>query len=96
MGGQRMDSKEIETLAQLSRLHFEPEELTAFTQEFEKTIAFVNQLNSLDTAGVPTSEGGVLSAPQREDRAGETLLQEKVLQNAPQSDGVGFLLPKVL
>ncbi len=91
-----MELKEIESLAALARLHFEPDELTAFAQEFQKTLAFVNQLSSLDTNDIPTQEGGVALAYQRTDSAGESLPQEKVLQNAPQSDGLGFLIPKVL
>ena len=90
-----MDVREIEALATLARLHFEPDELNAFADEFQKTLAFVNQLATLDTEDVPTQEG-VLFARQREDIQGKTLPQDKVLQNAPQSDGLGFLIPKVL
>ncbi len=91
-----MDVRDIEALATLARLHFEPDQLKSFAEEFQKTLAFVNQLASLDTQNVPTQEGGILSAYQREDEEGQTLPQDKVLQNAPQSDGLGFLIPKVL
>jgi aspartyl-tRNA(Asn)/glutamyl-tRNA(Gln) amidotransferase subunit C len=91
-----MELKEIETLAALARLHFEPEQLKDFAEEFRKTIAFVDQLSQLDTENVPAQEGGVVAAHQREDVCGPTLSQEKVLQNAPMTDGSGFLIPKVL
>jgi len=91
-----MELYEIQALASLARLHFEPDQLAAFAEEFNKTIAFVNQLSQLDTDGVPTQEGGVLAARQREDATGGTLSRDKALQNAPASDGRGFLIPKVL
>ena len=91
-----MELTEIEALAALARLHFEPDELESFAQEFQKTLAFVNQLSCLDTDNIPTQEGGVALAYQRTDSVGQTLSQDKVLQNAPQSDGLGFLIPKVL
>jgi aspartyl-tRNA(Asn)/glutamyl-tRNA(Gln) amidotransferase subunit C len=91
-----MHTEQIKALASLARLHFEPEELKAFAQEFDKTLAFVNQLAGLDTCDVPASEGGVLFTPQREDDLIESFSPEKALHNAPQTDGIGFLIPKVL
>ncbi len=91
-----MELQEIEALAALARLHFEPDQLRAFAQEFQKTLEFDNQLSLIDTQGVPTQEDGVTAAFKRDDETGETLDRNKVLQNAPMSDGTGFLIPRVL
>jgi aspartyl-tRNA(Asn)/glutamyl-tRNA(Gln) amidotransferase subunit C len=91
-----MELRDIEALASLARLHFEPDQLSAFAEEFKKTLAFVDQLSGLNTDGVPAQEGGVLTAFLRDDETGPTMRLEKALQNAPQTDGAGFLIPKVL
>ena len=91
-----MELREIEALASLARLHFEPDQLRAFAQEFQKTLEFVNYLAQLDTDGVPTQEGGVIATFQRLDEPAVPLPKDSVLQNAPMSDGTGFLIPKVL
>ncbi len=65
-------------------------------RSFKKTLEFVNYLAQLDTDGVPTQEGGVIATFQRLDEPAVPLPKDSVLQNAPMSDGTGFLIPKVL
>lgn len=92
-----MQQKEIAALARLAHLHFDDDALAAFAGEFQKTLAFVDQLPALDTEGVDPHEDRLMAAaPLREDEVRPSIAQEAALQNAPQSDGAGFLIPKVL
>jgi aspartyl-tRNA(Asn)/glutamyl-tRNA(Gln) amidotransferase subunit C len=87
----------INKLAELSRLQFTGEERDAIRADLQKIIAFVDQLNELDTSGVEplvhiTDSVNVL----RDDVAEVHLTRQQALQNAPQKDSDFFKIPKVL
>ncbi len=90
-----MDRKEIAQLAQLAKLSFTPEELDAFANEFSKVLQFVDQVSSLDTEGIdvnPTAEVPV----SREDEIKPSLAKYRVLELAPETDGDGFIIPRIV
>lgn len=46
-----MDKKTIHHVAKLSYLHVKDEELSAFAHELSSILAYVSELNAVDTAG---------------------------------------------
>ena len=87
----------IDHIAHLARLEFEGDKKIAIRQDLERTIAFMDKLQEVDTENVEplvfmTNEINRL----REDIAKDTLTQEEVLKNAPKKDSDYFRIPKVL
>ena len=90
-----MDRNDIAQLAQLAKLSFTDETLDAFTEEFSNILAFVDQLSQLDTQGV-SIERTADSAEVREDKVAPSLPKQAVIELAPNTDGDGFLIPRIV
>ncbi len=88
---------DVEHVAQLARLHFEEEELERFTVQMNAILAYMDQLNELDTSQVePTTHAMDLFNVFRKDLVMESIPLEKALANAPQREGPSFQVPKVI
>lgn len=87
----------VENLANLARLQFSEAEKEIISNDLQRMIAFVDKLNELDTTGVPpllhmTDNFNVL----REDEVKGSISRAEGLENAPDTDGVFFKVPKVI
>lgn len=89
---------DVKYIAQLSMLRFDDKEIEQFTQEFNKIIEYIDQLNDLDLSDVEPLyhpvEGS--KATLREDEPVPSLNQEKAFKNSPQREGDHFAVPKVI
>ena len=84
-------------LADLSRLHFNEEEMKTMQADLEKMIGFVEKLNELDTTGVaPLMHMTNQQDVYRQDEAAAPLEVQKALENAAYSAGSFFQVPKVI
>lgn len=92
---QTVDRIEIAQLAKLAKLSFSDDQLDAFTEEFSNILAFVDQLSELDTQGVSV-ERKADSAVVRDDQVAPSLPKQTVVELAPETDGDGFLIPRVV
>jgi aspartyl-tRNA(Asn)/glutamyl-tRNA(Gln) amidotransferase subunit C len=85
-------------IAELARLELTPDELDLFTRQLGDILTYVEQIRSLDTAGVaPTSQ--VLNRPiDRDDVPGATLSRPELLGNAPDAavEAGLFKVPRVI
>lgn len=87
----------IEHVAALARLDITDAEAEKFTLEMEKIIAWVDQLNELDTAGVKPMEHVIpLVNVLREDRVEGSYDRGIMLANAPSAEDGCFKVPKVV
>jgi aspartyl-tRNA(Asn)/glutamyl-tRNA(Gln) amidotransferase subunit C len=87
----------IDKLATLARLQFEPAEKERLKQDLQKMIAFVEQLQQMDTEGeLPVLQMSSNTDILREDEIKDTISREDGLRNAPITDGVFFKVPKVI
>jgi len=87
----------VDHIAHLARLEFDGAKKDAIRQDLERTIAFMDKLQEVDTDNVEplvfmTNEVNRL----REDIPVVTLNQSEVLKNAPKKDSDYFRIPKVL
>lgn len=92
-----VDSKEVERIASLSKLEFSEEEKVSITEDMNRMLDFVQQLQQVDTTDVKPliymlEEEAVL----REDKVVESITQKEALENAPESDTDFIKVPKVL
>jgi aspartyl-tRNA(Asn)/glutamyl-tRNA(Gln) amidotransferase subunit C len=92
---------DIEKIAQLAHLEITPEERRAFTPQIAEIVAYVEQLNGLDTSQIEPATGGLTlegerTSTEREDSARPSLGQRLALDQAPDPASGYFRVPKVL
>ena len=83
-------------IARLARLALTEEESGSMVSHLGKILAWVGELNELDTEGVSASLHDRAVAPSRTDVVQESLPREEALRNAPARDASGFVVPAVL
>lgn len=93
----KLNSKEVDRIAELSKLEFNGDEKQAIFDDMNKMLDFVSKLQEIDTEGVSplihmTDETNVLRA----DESRIDITQKEALKNAPQKDSTYFKIPKVL
>ena len=92
---------DIEKIAQLAHLEITPEELRTFAPQIAEIVAYVEQLNELDTSAVEPSTGGLTPEGEktdssRDDSVQPSLGQKLALGEAPDPASGHFRVPKVL
>lgn len=87
----------IEKLAHLARLRFTKEEKEQLQPELEKIIAFMEQLNEVDTNGIkPLVNMSAAINQYREDKVKGELDRRHTFSNAPVHEHGFFKVPKVI
>lgn len=96
-----INESDIEKVALLAHLEITPEERRAFTPQIADIVAYVEQLNELDTSRVEPATGGLTpegeqtDAP-RNDVTQPSLGQTLALEQAPDPANGHFRVPKIL
>ena len=97
--------KDVAYVADLANLELTAEERTRFVKDLNSILEYIGRLNELDTANVaPMAQisdrfaGGQnkFDYAQRDDTLRPCLPHEAAMQNAPDSDGAFFKVPKVI
>ena len=89
----KVTTKDVEYIAQLSRLTIPEGE----TEQFNQILNYADILQKLDTAGIePTPYVLPISNAFREDVALPGVTQEEALKNAPAVHNGGFKVPRVI
>lgn len=86
-------------MAQLARLALTPDEQDLFARQLAEILAYVRQLQNVDTTGVPpTSHALAPAGSLREDDERPSLAREEALAAAPEADRAAglFKVPRVL
>jgi aspartyl-tRNA(Asn)/glutamyl-tRNA(Gln) amidotransferase subunit C len=98
----RVTVEEVERVAELAHLELKPEETPAMLRDLNAILDYVAQLNELDTKGVmPLAQvsellDGAGAVALRADLPSSSLDRAAVMQQAPETDGVFFKVPKVI
>ena len=89
--------KEVEEIAQLARLHLEPDELDRMTSDLEAILAHFRSIAVTDTTDVPPMTHAVpVDAPLRPDLVSPSLPAAEALRAAPRRDGDLFVVPAII
>lgn len=89
--------KEVEYIANLSRLALSEENKVKMAETLGKILDFATQLQELDVTHVePTTHSLSLKNVLREDVAREWLTQEEALSHAPEQENGQFRVPAVM
>ena len=93
----KLSSDMVRDVAHLARLQLSDVEVERFTQQLGDILAYVEQLNEIDTDGVePMAHAIELSNVLRSDEPRDSLSREAALGNAPHTDGKYFLVPRII
>ena len=92
---------DIQKIAALAHLEITDEELRTLAPQVASIVAYVEQLNELDTSEVEPALGGLTpegarTAAVREDAARPSLGQRLALEQAPAPSHGHFRVPKVI
>jgi len=91
--------EDVARIAQLARLALTDDELDLFARQLVGILAYAEQLQDIDTAGVPpTSHPLALTAALRKDEVRPSLPRDEAVQAAPEPDIAAglFKVPRVL
>ncbi len=98
-------TREVEKIAELAHLKFDPQELERFVGHFQQILEYFAQLETVSTEAVSTEnvesahqavEGEKLATPTREDEVKPSLPVATALDNAPESSEDHFQVPPVI
>ena len=97
MPEQKITLDDVRHVAKLSRLALDEPQLQRLTAQLEGILEYVDKLRTLDVEKVePMAHALPLHNVLREDVVEPSLPLEKVLQNAPDTDGPFFKVPKII
>src|SRR3954447_5285813 len=93
----KITPQQVRHVANLSRLALSEQELQRLAPQLESILEYVAQIGSVDVSGVESLAHPLpLRNVLRDDFAEPGLPIDKVLQNAPKTDGPFFMVPKVV
>ena len=92
---------DVRQVAKLAHLEITDEEVEIYTPQMADIVAYVEQLNELDTEMVEPAIGGLTpegeaTSTNRQDVPHESLGQQPALDQAPAASHGHFRVPKVL
>jgi aspartyl-tRNA(Asn)/glutamyl-tRNA(Gln) amidotransferase subunit C len=92
-----VDADTVRRIAHLARIRVEDHEVEKLRGELNAILAWVEQLDQVDVAGVePMTSVTPMKMKMRGDEVTEGDNAEAIVANAPMSDDKFFLVPKVV
>jgi len=92
-----VDAAGVQAIAALAKLRLTDAEVSTLAHDMAQMLAYVRQLDELDTAEVaPTTHAVTPPRRLRSDEARAGLAREARLVNAPEPIGDGFGVPRVI
>lgn len=92
-----IDKKEIEYIANLSRIELTEPEKEVFLHQLSGILSYIEKLNKLDTKEVkPMAYTMNVSNVFREDKLEPSISREDALSNAPSKSDAFFKVPKII
>jgi aspartyl-tRNA(Asn)/glutamyl-tRNA(Gln) amidotransferase subunit C len=88
---------EVKYISKLAKLNFQENELEDFTKQFNEILSYMDTLNEINTDDIePLSHPLDQENVFREDIKIISTDTETALRNAPETDGVYFVVPKII
>ena len=92
-----VDSDTVRRIAHLARIRLPEDRIEPMREELNAILAFVEQLDEVDVAGVePMTSVVATSMRMRADKVTDGGIADDVVANAPASDDNFFMVPKVV
>ena len=94
---QEISPEQVRHVAKLARLHLAGPEMQRLEGQLESILEYVAKVREVDVTGIePMAHALPLANVLRNDVVEPSLPVEAVLQNAPESDGPFFKVPKII
>ena len=90
-----MDLKEIQHLAELSKLEFSQTELEAFASDFASLVSLADNIKNADVKGKRVLQS-IKLGDLRKDETKKSLPCKVILANAPLAKKDSFVVPRVV
>ncbi|QNI84238.1 aspartyl-tRNA(Asn)/glutamyl-tRNA(Gln) amidotransferase subunit C [Synechococcus sp. PROS-7-1] len=88
---------DVRKVAHLARLDLPEDTIATYTGQLERILDYVDQLQAVDTEGVPATTRAVeVVNVTREDTVEATEVRDDLLNQAPLREGDFFRVPKIL
>jgi len=89
---------EVEAIASLAQLELDEAEVDLFGRQLAEILAYVEQLQKIDTAGVPPTASVSAHAADRDDEVRPSLDRAEAIANAPDAARQAglFRVPRVI
>ncbi|HVL71013.1 MAG TPA: Asp-tRNA(Asn)/Glu-tRNA(Gln) amidotransferase subunit GatC [Beijerinckiaceae bacterium] len=92
-----VDQNTVRRIARLARIAVPDEDVAHLQGELNAILAFVEQLNEVDVAGVePMTSVTPMAMKKRRDGVTDGGYPDKIVRNAPATEDNFFLVPKVV
>ena len=92
-----LDKDTVRQIAFLARIRVPEDALKPLVSELNKIIGWVEQLTEVDTEGIePMTSIAEITLPLRTDEVTDGNYSDRVLANAPDSNGPFYAVPKVV
>ena len=94
----RFTRSDVEAIAGLANLDLDEQELDLFARQLGDILEYANQVQQIDTTGVPPTASVVTRQVDRPDEVRPSLDRAEALANAPDADTDGrlFRVPRVI
>ena len=97
MAEQQITLEQVRHVAKLSRLALDEPHLTKLAGQLQSILGYIAKISEVDVSGVePMAHALPVKNVFRDDVVQPSLPLAKVLQNAPDSDGPFFKVPKII
>jgi len=97
MPDKQITLEDVRHVAKLARLALSESQMQTLTPQLASILGYVAKVSEADTTGVePMAHALPLHNVLRDDVVEPSLPLDKVLQNAPETDGPFFKVPKVI
>ncbi|MCE5241632.1 MAG: Asp-tRNA(Asn)/Glu-tRNA(Gln) amidotransferase subunit GatC [Syntrophobacteraceae bacterium] len=94
---EKISREEVRHVAKLARLDLAENEETRMTDQMNQILGYMEKLNELNTQEVSATTHAIQRQNVfRADEVRDSLERDRALANAPESDGVSFIVPKVI
>ena len=92
-----VDQATVRRIAHLARISVEESEVPKLQDELNAILAFVEELNEVDVAGVePMTSVTPMQLKKREDEVTDGFIADEIVANAPRREDHFFVVPKVI
>jgi aspartyl-tRNA(Asn)/glutamyl-tRNA(Gln) amidotransferase subunit C len=92
-----LDKATVAHIATLARIRLSDAELEPLAIELSHILDWIEQLNEIDTTGVPPmARAAAASLPMRDDAVNDGGCRDAILGNAPRAARGFFTVPKVV
>ena len=93
----KINKEEVKKVAQLARLELNEDEINTHSEQLEKILTYIKQLEKIDTNNVPCTTRAIeVTNVFRKDEKKDFDNTEEILELSPSKEGKYYKVPKII